>query len=652
MSDKLIMQFKNISIIWVCTMWISITHTQAATKLVTSSNDSGTGTLRDAIQNASNGDLIKIDSSLSKKTLILSSTLEIPVGKNITIDGINASAFTISGNNSVRVFLLKSTSVTPTSLTIRNLRIMNGLTSEYGAGIRSEHQGKLFIENCYFEGNNAQQGGSAVFSHFEGTCSISNCVFTNNKSTDKNDERGSTVMLWGPNKHSVYGSTFTKNSGINGAAINGLNSTLDIQNCIFTENTTTMAKYDKGNSNPSLRGFGGAIYVDRASEGGSSTKAGSITIKNCHFESNVAQSDGGACHIYTDETDEVIVENCTFHKNIVNQLLGDTNPSGGGGGAIEQMNNAKNKGFTVRNCTFSENQAAINGGAMRIDWAPTTIENCTFYNNKALYTSTVDGYSANGGAIGLYSMSNSEVFIKNCTFANNHAGWAGGAIATSDPSNTKIKNSIFYKNTSANGGNSWGIQQHTTNLLNDQGNNLQFPAKATTNWNDYNVSSVIGISDPLLDVLTTNGGNTKTMALKLGSPAIDKGVDCPTLDQRGAARIGKCDIGAFEFGSTISGSNILGATFSKIYDFDELDYPEVFPNPTNGTNLNLKFPKEWLGKSISISIFSLYGTEQFKQIIMVDTNEYSWNPMLTTQGIYILKITSEKLQFTKRVIVK
>ncbi len=56
--------------------------------------------------------------------------------------------------------------------------------------------------------------------------------------------------------------------------------------------------------------------------------------------------------------------------------------------------------------------------------------------------------------------------------------------------------------------------------------------------------------------LKSNGGTTKTHALKVGSPAIDSGIDgfCPPTDQRGAARVDApgvgaeiCDSGAFEF---------------------------------------------------------------------------------------------------------
>src|SRR5262249_3705719 len=60
--------------------------------------------------------------------------------------------------------------------------------------------------------------------------------------------------------------------------------------------------------------------------------------------------------------------------------------------------------------------------------------------------------------------------------------------------------------------------------------------------------NVIGL-DPLLGPLQNNGGPTQTMALQLGSPAIDTGnsATCAATDQRGLPRnAGSCDIGAYE----------------------------------------------------------------------------------------------------------
>ena len=53
--------------------------------------------------------------------------------------------------------------------------------------------------------------------------------------------------------------------------------------------------------------------------------------------------------------------------------------------------------------------------------------------------------------------------------------------------------------------------------------------------------------NPLLGALANNGGQTDTRALAAGSPAINAGATCPSTDQRGVARDGACDIGAYEY---------------------------------------------------------------------------------------------------------
>ncbi len=596
---------------------------------VINSNDAGAGSLRNAVSSASSGQTITFSATLSNQVIVLSSTINIPAAKNITLDGINAPNISISGNNLVRMFLLQSTSVNPTRLTFKNLTFIKGLTNEYGGAIKSEHQGVLDLQNCVFKNNNAAQGGSAVFSAFEGYCIVKNCKFDSNISISNNDERGSTLMIWGPYASTISGCDFINNKGINGAAINGLNAGLNVSNCNFIGNTTKDATKDVGQSNDFLRGFGGAIYADRASDSDANGALGSIIIKRCTFNNNLAKSDGGAMYLYTDETDNVLVEECYFNNNEAQTL---PTGEGGGGGAIEQMNNAKNKGFIVRNCTFSNNKAAVNGGAIRADWADTDIINCTFYNNRAVLTK-LDGYAANGGALVCYSMDNSTVNVLNCTFANNYAGWAGGAIV-SKKENTKLKNTIFYQNTAGNGGNTWNIQQHTTDNLVDLGNNMQFPAKATNNFNDFNATASITIADPKLITLTNNGGFAPTMALQTGSPAINAGSGCTTLDQRGAPRVGVCDVGAFEFGGVAPVS--LPGFNTSINEAKSTQNPEfyIYPNPIS-VGESFVIENVGLKKENELLIFNSIGTVVFRQQLLTQSAKVNAN---LTKGIYFIKI--------------
>src|SRR3712207_3389879 len=109
---------------------------------VTSQTDSGPGSLRQAIASAKAGDTIKFASSLSNKTITLSSG-QLAVNKNLTIDGAGAAGLTISGNKAHRIFDIRNdANSNPTTFTLRNLTIANGKTTGVGedgagAGIRT-----------------------------------------------------------------------------------------------------------------------------------------------------------------------------------------------------------------------------------------------------------------------------------------------------------------------------------------------------------------------------------------------------------------------------------------------------------------------------------------------------------------------------------
>ncbi|HEY9673284.1 MAG TPA: choice-of-anchor Q domain-containing protein [Waterburya sp.] len=509
---------------------------------VTSATDNGVGSLRDAIATAQSGDTIQFASTFANQTITLTSgQLEISVGKNLIIDGAGVSGLTLSGNNQSRIFHLQSTSVNPTSLTLKNLTLANGFTNEFGGAIRTEHQGKLTVENSQFKNNVASQGGGAIFGAYEGIVTVTGSKFDSNTATASNDERGGgAIATWGGLRTTVTGSEFTNNAGINGGAINNLAGELVIEGSKFINNSTIAGAVATGQENPTLRGYGGAVYSDRGSNINSPT--GTISISNSVFDGNKGRGEGGAAYLYSGNQDSVLINSSTFKNNEVLALPGG---NGGNGGAVVQMSNGANKGFTISNTSFANNIAASQGGGLWMMDAPTTITNSTFSGNKAQATD----YNGNGGAMSLYGPTN----IINTTIANNYAGWVGGGVAAND-SPVTVQNTIFANNTAANGNNNWGIQQQTSRLLTDGGGNIQFPPKSTNNSNDFNATASITIADPKLGALQEINGHL-VHPLLAGSAAINAGVSVAglTTDELGTPRSdGKIDIGAFEFGGTLA----------------------------------------------------------------------------------------------------
>jgi len=189
--------------------------------------------------------------------------------------------------------------------------------------------------------------------------------------------------------------------------------------------------------------------------------------------------------------------------------------------------------MAITGSAFSGNHA-ISGGGINNYGGTLTVTNSTFSSNSATY----------GG--GIAHSSTGTVNVVNSTFSGNSATDSGGAIrnyGTLTVSNTILANSTA-------GGNCSGA-------ITNGGNNLD--DGATCGWGAANGS--MSSANPQLGALADNGGPTQTMALLAGSPAIN-GVaynapnGCPATDQRGYARSGACDIGAYEYDGTPPGTKL------------------------------------------------------------------------------------------------
>jgi predicted outer membrane repeat protein len=148
--------------------WPVVPVRAASTLTVTSSADSGAGSLRQAIADAVAGDTIKFDSSLSGATITLASQLVL--SKNVTIDGSALTVpITISGNDAVRVFYINS----GVSAELNSLTVANGRpTTSDGGGIYNNN-GTLTITNSTITGNSAPSySGGGIYS--SGTLTLTN----------------------------------------------------------------------------------------------------------------------------------------------------------------------------------------------------------------------------------------------------------------------------------------------------------------------------------------------------------------------------------------------------------------------------------------------------------------------------------------------
>ncbi|MFQ6102337.1 MAG: Ig-like domain-containing protein [Anaerolineae bacterium] len=126
---------------------------RAASHTVTNTNDSGAGSLRQAILDADDGDVIEFGLAYPATITLTGGQLEIT--KTLTISGPGASDLAISGNNTSRVI---STSGV---LTITGVTIRDGKATGNGGGVYN--QGTLLLDATDVISNYASGSGSGVY---------------------------------------------------------------------------------------------------------------------------------------------------------------------------------------------------------------------------------------------------------------------------------------------------------------------------------------------------------------------------------------------------------------------------------------------------------------------------------------------------------
>lgn len=206
---------------------------QAAVITVTSSGNSGTGTLRQALADAADGDTINF-AFAGATTIGLSSRLTL--NKSLTIIGPGAGLLAISGQNTVRVLLVDSG-----SSTITGLAITHGYddSNNLGVGIELKAGSVLFLDQCLVQNHAAFTGGAAIevgagiFLESGATLVVNRSQIRNNSA---GDGYGGGVLNYGA--ISIYNSVLTGNSAYDGGGIQSGGGTIKLVNTTVSGNHT------------------------------------------------------------------------------------------------------------------------------------------------------------------------------------------------------------------------------------------------------------------------------------------------------------------------------------------------------------------------------------------------------------------------------
>jgi hypothetical protein len=291
-------RFATIGVLFLGALAVQV---RAATITVTSTNDSGPGSLRQALANANNGD--RINFAVTGTITLTSGALV--VARNVMISGPGANQLSIDGNQATFVF---SVDTPATNATISGLTIRNGVD-----GIGSS--GTLTVSNCVLSGNSV-----VGISSSGGALTVSNCIVSGNSYGIANHGNNLTVVNSNVSDNGHSGISFT--------APNFVVLTATIR-------STTVSGNLEGGIVANVGGFGTSLQV---------------TITDCTISGN--SRFGG---IHAEGAPNLRVTNSTISGNSANAGF----PAGDRGGGISGQN-----GISIENSTISGNSAATIGGGI------------------------------------------------------------------------------------------------------------------------------------------------------------------------------------------------------------------------------------------------------------------------------------------------
>ncbi|WP_170133671.1 DUF4347 domain-containing protein, partial [Undibacterium pigrum] len=316
-------------------------HYDLATITVTNLNDSGTGSLRDAVLNATgNGaaDTIVFDPALFANgagTITLTSgALEVGGTSDadaFSIIGPGSNLLTISGNNSSQIFRADNYAAANTSaLNISGMTLTNA-------------------SNTTATGYSLSRGGGAIIVSSTGAVVIDHVVIKNSSS-------------------SGYGGGLS--------SYGNYNSSIIVSNSSFQSNTTT--------------GAGGGINLS----------AHSVTLLNNTFEGNTAATGGGGAALGIIGAGNFTITNNTFSNN----TSGTSNVVAGKGGGLQISSFSGSAGSIINNTivgnhfvgksTVNADLVSADGGGLHVDGSPGVIT----LSNNLIANNTSTGAVGNNGA--------------------------------------------------------------------------------------------------------------------------------------------------------------------------------------------------------------------------------------------------------------
>jgi predicted outer membrane repeat protein len=362
-------------------------------------------TLNQAVQLVSDGGVIEIASGVYREFIEIKNST-----KNFVIKALNGNVYfepPAGGNKGI--FYLKNNS---------GLIIFEGLTVQNGYSGIDGYGGAVTVDNA-----------KATFV---------NCAFINNRG-EQPSAGGGAFFITNNSKVYIYSSSFVNNTNKNyGGAIAIVNGSRGwIVNSEFNGNRTNIT----GHRNIAS---GGAIHVGDAK----------IRVADSVFLSNESGFAGGAIYSigrWDYPSTDVIVVNSKFELNKAKKATNVNTPSPNEGGAIHTEDNAKT---SIYYSLFTNNQAEI-GGAVSLYRAETEVYNSVFELNQSslsYFGGSISATSNDTLVDGQVNRPSARLTIKDSIFKGDNQSYlakdAGGIYVAGDKNRMYGDNNVSRMGTS------------------------------------------------------------------------------------------------------------------------------------------------------------------------------------------------------------
>ena len=344
-------------------------------QMVTTTGDSGSGSLRQVVSNSVPNDYVQFATNLSGGTIYLTTGL-IAWSNNLTVDASTLpQGIIINGSQNGGIFQIAGGTNLLMGIAFENGSAGVNATNGHGGAI--SNGASLTIINCNFTGNTKINYAGAAVGNL-GVLTVSNCNFTGNLAV----------------------------GGVGGAIYN-LN-TATINDSLLVNNVSGETS-----------GFGGgAIY-----------NGGTLTLNRCTLTGNSVINYAGGGAIFNDQQAILSINQCTLSGNAADGYISGENAdgseisAGGDGGAIYIYKSS----VTVNQSTFFGNHADTSydgGGAIMNDSGFFSINQSTIVGNHANNTghSTVNYQNGGGGlwaiSTGIFSILTNSIVAGNSATLN------------------------------------------------------------------------------------------------------------------------------------------------------------------------------------------------------------------------------------------